>query len=92
MTSRSSMDRSGRTFASSEDYSGDIDASPDLDYYEEMADANFDDSDDTVLDDTIFDDPILDQVRLLNDFLEEAEQQLYVSVGFLPRSERQKKS
>jgi hypothetical protein len=92
MTSRSSADRSGRTFGSSEDYSRDAEDSLDLDYFEAMADSDFNDSEDEVLDDTMFDDPMLDQVRLLNDFLEEAENQLYVNVGFLPRSERHKKS
>jgi hypothetical protein len=92
MTSRSGMDRSGRTLGGSEDYSSDADESPDLDYYEVMADSDFNDSDDEALDDTMFDDPMLDQVRLLNDFLEEAENQLYVNVGLQPRSGRQKNS
>jgi hypothetical protein len=87
MTSRSGMDRSGRTLGRSEDYSSDADESPDLDYYEVMADSDFNDSDDEALDD-----PMLDQVRLLNDFLEEAENQLYVNVGLQPRSGRQKNS
>lgn len=92
MARRWNSERSNRTQGAHEESIG-AEWEPAVpDYDDELANSFFENADAEPGYGSQFEDPMLDQIKLLTDFLEEAEQRLYVNIGIHAASERRNKS
>ena len=92
MTRRWNSERSNRTQGTHEEPMGAEWEPAAPDYDDELANSIFENADFEPEYGSQFEDPMLDQIKLLTDFLEEAERRLYVNVGIHATSERRNKS